>query len=252
MKSEGYIKGSPISLTVLDYGLFRVHSNGRVIGICGFLIRTDADEAILVDTGFPAKYAYDIAASSTEDRLGAFGEVLALTPENLPEAQLRKCGLAPGDVDLLVLTHSHIDHVGGINGFPQAPIMLSEPEHALERPLYWGAVRPMEWPPRKYLIVAEDTQIGPGLRVMVTPGHVPGQLSLLVELPETGAVLLTSDAISRPAEIDEGFSGAPDPEAARASAARLMALAEEKDAFIIYGHHPEQWGTLRKAPAYFA
>lgn len=252
MKTTSYINGSPEKLTVLDYGLFRVHSNGRVIGICGFLIRTDADEAILVDTGFPAKYAYDIAASSAEDRLGEFGEVLELTPENLPAAQLKKCGLAPGDIDLLILTHSHIDHIGGIADFPQAPILLSKPEHALERPLYWGAVRPMEWPPRKYFVVEEDTQIGPGLWVLATPGHVPGQLSLLVELPETGAVLLTSDAISRPAEIDEGFNGAPDPQTARASAARLMALAQEKDAFIIYGHHPEQWATLRKAPEYFA
>lgn len=248
MKPDSYIKGWPTKLTVLDYGLFRVHSNGRIIGICGFLIRTDADEKILVDTGFPTKYAYDIATSSAEDDLGDFGEVLDCTPANLPEAQLAKCSVTPDDIDLLILTHSHIDHVGGIADFPQAPILLSQAEHALEKPLYWGAVQPMDWPDRRYLVIDEDTQIGPGLTVMLTPGHAPGQISLLVELPETGPVLLTSDAISRPAEMDEGFVGAPDPDAARQSAARLMALAKERDAFIIYGHWPEQWSDLRKAP----
>jgi N-acyl homoserine lactone hydrolase len=87
--------------------------------------------------------------------------------------------------------------------------------------------------------------------VLLTPGHAPGQLSLLVELPRTGTVILTGDAISRPAEIDEGFDTAPDPATALRSARRLMRLASERDAFVIYGHGPEQWPTLRKAPAFY-
>ena len=70
----------------------------------------------------------------------------------------------------------------------------------------------------------------------------------MVDLPTMGAVLLTSDAISRPAEVDEKFDTAPNPELACASAARLLALAAAVDAFIIYGHCPQQWTTLKKAP----
>lgn len=249
MKTDSYIKGRPISLTVLDYGLFKVHANGRVIGICGFVIRTDRDETVLVDTGFPAKYAHDIAASAAEDRLGTFGEVLALTPENLPAAQLARMGLAPKDIDLLVITHTHIDHVGGIADFPDAPIVIAAAERALERPLYWGAVRPLAWPERTYVTIDADAALAPGLTLLLSPGHAPGQLALLVELPETGPVLVTGDAISRPAEVEEGFADAADPASARASAARLLRIAEERQAFIIYGHSPEQWGDLLKAPA---
>ena len=83
---------------------------------------------------------------------------------------------------------------------------------------------------------------------LLAPGHAPGQLAFLLELPETGPVLLACDAISRPAEIEEGFADAADPPAARASAARLMRLAREAGAFVIYGHAPEQWADLRKAP----
>ena len=51
MKTVSYVKGTPTQLHVLDFGLFQVHANGRIIGICGFLIHTSAGEKILVDTG---------------------------------------------------------------------------------------------------------------------------------------------------------------------------------------------------------
>jgi N-acyl homoserine lactone hydrolase len=246
--TDHLLNGHPDSLTILDYGLFRVHSNGRVIGICGFLITTDAGERVLVDSGFPAKYARDIAAASAEDRLGDFGEVLECTPQNLPEAQLARCGVATGDITLVIQTHPHIDHVGGLADFPQAPMVISATERALPRPLYWGAVQPLAWPDRDYVVIDGDHEIGPGFQVLQAPGHAPGQLAILLDLPRTGAVLLTSDAISRPAEIDEGFEGSSDPAQARASAARLLDLAREREAFVIWGHSPEQWPTLRKAP----
>ncbi|ETX28101.1 N-acyl homoserine lactonase family protein [Roseivivax isoporae] len=252
MKSVSYVKSAPRTLSVLDYGLFKVHSNGRIIGICGFLIRTTADETILIDTGFPRKYAYDITTSSAEDRLGEFGEVLELGERNLPDAQLALSGVAAADIDLLIMTHTHIDHVGGIADFPGTPILMSRAERALDRPLYWGAVRPIDWPDREYRLIDEDTEIGPGLRVLHVPGHAPGQLAIEVDLPETGTVLITGDAISRPSEIDEGFAGSWDAEQAAANAGRLMRRAEARDAFVIYGHAPEQWPTLRKAPEVYS
>lgn len=248
MKPETWVKGRPVSLAVLDYGLFRVHANGRIIGISGFVIRTDAGETILIDTGFPAKYAEDAVAATAEDHLGAFGEVLSLTPDNLPGPQLALLGLTADDIDLLIITHTHIDHIGGMADFPRAPMVIAAAERALPRPLYWSGAQPMAWPACDYRLVHGDMDLGPGLHLMLVPGHAPGQLALLVDLPQTGPVLLTSDAISRPAEMDEAFAGSWDAPAACDSAARLMALAKARDAFVIYGHWPEQWPDLRKAP----
>jgi len=73
-------------------------------------------------------------------------------------------------------------------------------------------------------------------------------MSLLVTLPQTGPVLLTADAISRPAETAEGFAGAWSEDLARRSGNRLLALARETGALVIYGHCPDQWPDLRKAP----
>ena len=250
MQAEGFVKGRPVSLAILDYGLFRVHSNGRTIGICGFLIRTDANENILVDTGFPEKYAVSSEDASQEDRLYEFGEVLECTVENLPRSQLAKLGLTPDDITLQICTHTHIDHIGALDGFPDAPILISARERELPRPLYWGEIQPVDWPNRDYILVESDVEIGPGLRVLQAPGHAPGQIALCVQLPSE-PVLLTSDAISRPSEIDEKFVGSWDVAAAIHSADKLMKLAEEQEAFMIYGHCPAQWPKLKKAPAVY-
>lgn len=251
MQAEGFVKGRPSNLAILDYGLFKVHSNGRIIGISGFAIRTDAGEVILVDTGFPAKYAFDKHAAAVEDQLGEFGEVLECGPTNRPQAQLAKLGVEPSDVTLQICTHTHVDHIGGLSDFPDVPILVSATERALPRPIYWGDVQPIEWPEQDYLVVDNDVEIGPGLKILMAPGHSPGQIALIVDLPSR-PVLLTSDAISRPAEINEKFVGSWDENAAIASAARLMDLASERDAFVIYGHCPEQWPHLKKAPSRYS
>lgn len=248
MKDLALLRGRPKRLAVLDYGLFRVHSGPRDIGLCGFLVSTDAGEHVLIDSGLPAKYASDPAGATEEDGLGSFGAVLAISPENLPAAQLARLGVAPGDVSLFVTTHTHIDHIGGLHDFPQAPMVISAAERALPKPLYWSGGQPWDWPERAYVVVEGDARLGPGVELWQAPGHAPGQVALTVELPETGPVLLASDAISRPEEIAERFDTAWRPEAAIASAERLMRIAEERGAFVIYGHGPEQWGTLRKAP----
>lgn len=245
-------QNSVAQLYILDFGLFQVHSNGRVIGIQGYLIKTHAGENILVDTGFPAKYAEDVQSASEEDQLGDFGQVLSLTPENLLVAQLAHCGLQTSDVDTLILTHTHIDHVGGIGDFPGVHLVISQLERKLPKPLYWNGNSPLEWPVNvQYHLIDGETTLRPGLVLLPTPGHSPGHLSLLVTLRQTGPVLLTADAISRPSEPEEGFEGSWDPIQAQASADMLLARAKRVNAMIIYGHDPMQWPMLPKAPKFF-
>ncbi|MGC1503850.1 MAG: N-acyl homoserine lactonase family protein [Sulfitobacter sp.] len=251
MSTSFTLTGNPRRLSVLDYGLFEVHAGPRTIGICGFIIETDAEEVVLIDTGFPAKYAADAKTATAEDELGSFGRVLSVTPDNLPAAQLAKLGLSKSDVTLMIQSHTHIDHVGDMAGYPQAPILISAAERALPRPLYWSGKQTMEWPDRNYVLISEDTTLGAGFEVLHCPGHAPGQLAFLVQLPQTGWVLLTSDAISRASEIGEKFAGSWDVDQAIFQGDRLMALAAQRDALVIYGHSPEQWPGLKKAPDWF-
>jgi N-acyl homoserine lactone hydrolase len=62
-------------------------------------------------------------------------------------------------------------------------------------------------------------------------------------------VLLAGDAISREHEVQTGVNGgAADVEQARESARRLLEIARDEEALLVYGHDPEQRRTLRFAP----
>ena len=243
---------APLTLALLDFGTFRVKADGRVIPIRGYVVTTRSGRVVLVDTGFPPAYREDPDGAAQRDGVDSFGELIEIGPESSPAAQLGLLGLGLADVTDVVLTHSDIDHVGALAELPGVPVHIGRAERALPRPRYFGDTPSFGWPDAQFLLVDGDTELLPGLTLLATPGHSPGHLSLLIELPDTGPVVLAIDAISRPAELVSGDNGgAWDLNAARTSAARLVALAAELQALLVYGHDPEQRRTLPSAPHVF-
>lgn len=221
----------------LDLGTFDVGPGKRLIPITGWLLTTLAGRRLLIDTGFPPAYAADERAAALADGLDSFGRLANFRPEQTITGALALHGLAPADISHLLLSHSHIDHVGGLPLFAQAQIILSAAEHSLPRPLYFGAAQPMAWPEARYRPLSRSTQICDGLRAIATPGHTPGHLSFLVRTPQA-ATLLAIDAINRLSEPAEGYSDAADPLTAARSGRRLLALARREGATLIPGHEP--------------
>ena len=241
------LPGRLIRLTILDLGLFEVRGGERLIGIPAYLMETDHGARILFDTGFPPAYASDPGIAA-RDGLLSFGKLIDFGPDQTAAGALARLGLRPRDIDLVILSHGHIDHVGSLPLFTHAPIVMTHTERADPAPAYFGTARPMAWPEATYRLIDTDTPICDGLTLIPTPGHTPGHLSAILDLPETGRVILAADAINRASEPSEGFADAIDPVAAKASADRLVALG----GFLIWGHDPAQWQTLRKAPASYA
>ena len=175
-------------------------------------------------------------------------------PEDDVVQRLAELGIAPGDVDLLISTHFDFDHCGRHDAFAGTGITsLVQREHldaARDDPRFDSAL--WDIPGIAYTAVDGDLELESGLRLIASSGHAIGHQSVYVETTE-GPVLLAIDAISIAEQITmKRFpSTTPDPEAARRSRDKLVALASETGAFLLMGHDAPQWATLPKSPAPF-
>lgn len=87
------------------------------------------------------------------------------------------------------------------------------------------------------------------METILTPGHTPGHESVLVRLPDTGNMVICGDAVYVQANHDhENWLGQADPAIARASALKLLDIAEREDAVLLYGHDADQSARYPRAP----
>ncbi len=99
-------------------------------------------------------------------------------------------GLRPDDVDLVVLTHAHLDHAGACVDLP-APVAVHERETRAPHWLLVGGL--LEALPLE-LLSGDGGELAPGVAWARTPGHCPGHISLCVTTTE-GSVVVCGDTI---------------------------------------------------------
>jgi glyoxylase-like metal-dependent hydrolase (beta-lactamase superfamily II) len=133
------------------------------------------------------------------------------------EMQLAKAGVKPEEVDIVVLTHLHWDHVGNVTKFPNAEFIVSEEElkFALNPlpPLYVAyealqlGMQPffMKVIEKIRTVDMKEKEIVEGVRVIPLPGHTPGSIGLVVET-EKGPYVIAGDAVFLYANLE----GAPE------------------------------------------
>ena len=136
------------------------------------------------------------------------------------EARLRAAGFAPESVDLVILTHLHADHVGWntraeggswVPTFPNARHLVSRTEwdywagvdmEEARRQMFRDSVHPVREAGLFDVVEVADegTAVAPGIRLLPTPGHTPGQVA--VELSSRGErALVTGDSIHHPVQM---------------------------------------------------
>jgi N-acyl homoserine lactone hydrolase len=230
----------------LDYG--SIEYEDELIGLRGYLVQTHAGDHVLVDTGWEPRHVEDASARKELDAVFASGgRRLHVGPDNLVKGQLHKIGLLPADVTTVVVTHGGVDRVGGLDAFQHARVVVSQ--NARAQPTRAPA---MAWPERDYSVVRGDVVLWPGVDLLATPGHAPGHLSVLVRLGRTGSVVLAIHALASKAELAQGVGeGASDQASWKASAEKLVRIAHEQEALMVYGYGSAAETAVRAAPEYY-
>jgi glyoxylase-like metal-dependent hydrolase (beta-lactamase superfamily II) len=130
-------------------------------------------------------------------------------------------GISPEDIDIVLITHAHPDHIGGNitsegkSAFPNARYFMWEDEW-----YFWTSERAelelddhmavplniarMNLPTiRGQLeLIDQETEIMPGVSVIEAPGHTPGHMALTVNSRDEGLLIL-SDTILHPIHIEQ-------------------------------------------------
>jgi glyoxylase-like metal-dependent hydrolase (beta-lactamase superfamily II) len=166
-------------------------------------------------------------------------------------AQVEELGLKPADVKFMAVSHTHPDHIGNVELFPQAMLFVQKAEYDWPTPLGVGRFK-AEHPVTK--LEGDKDVFGDGsVTIISTPGHTPGHQSLLVKLPKTGAIVLSGDAVHFKDNWDNRRvpEGNTNKEQTAASMQKIADVLAKEKAQLWINHDKAQRDTLKLSPAYY-
>lgn len=237
----------------------------------GLLVK-HRDGNVLLDGGNSTRFFEEVEVYEGEDRLFMEAIVGMLAPQMpLPDA-LRMSGVLPGDLDMFLASHVHVDHVGGLVDLPDVPVLLPASElSVVERgltetlfevvPAHARRIAPLAQPlvfdgPAYAGFAASADVLGDGSVVVVPlPGHTPGSIGTFITVGDT-RVFHVGDAVSTLAQLEADTGKMfpmnrtdADAEAALATVHVLNDLAAaDPDLRIIPAHDRAAWSDVFAQP----
>ena len=207
------------------------------------LLRTNEGNVVF-DTGL-----HPVHVERPDATFGAqSGLKVMMEKEDAIVARLAALGVKPDDVAIVVNSHLHFDHAGNNGAFPRATFVVQAAHLAFAKGkpnfpgIYWDIAE------LRYLPVTGRTRVATGVEVVPTPGHAPGHQSLVVDLAQSGRVVLTGDAAFTRENIERGEIPAMDQVAAKESLALIRSLAGGDLTRTFTSHDADNWATWRHAP----
>jgi N-acyl homoserine lactone hydrolase len=235
-----------------------------VAPVPAFLIRHPSAGAILVDTGLHPSIASD--PRQNFGSLGArFGKPALKTGEDVP-SQLRKRGLDPSEIPIVVMTHLHMDHSSAISEFPKSTFVVSEAEWRFASGSGGSAQNGYRRSHFDYAFEYRSVDFnradvnsyagfgrtfdlfGDGsIRLAFTPGHSAGHMSVIAHLAERDFVI-GGDAVYMAGQLDGSDPLPPRPQDAHNMRRSLQELRlfqrQYPDSVVTPGHDPDFYARI--------
>ena len=232
------------------------------------LLRDPASEGnVLFDTGNNDKIITD------PELLGPVhpGAQPGAPPDVAIDAQLRKINLTPDDIKYVAVGHMHLDHGGNVCKFPNATLLVQKDEmrNAWPEPGTAGPYIPGD-------VACLRNDLGPGASQQVQddqldgdmdvfgdhsvvikrwPGHTPGSQMVVVRLPKTGTVVLTSDNVYFAENVTKNLlpsiGSVYDPVGMLDAYAWVKRVHDAEGGDIIYAHDPDVYKAHKHSPEYY-
>jgi N-acyl homoserine lactone hydrolase len=178
--------------------------------------------------------------------------------------RLEQLNVRPEDIKFVVASHLHLDHAGCLEMFTNATIIVHEDElngtlqsyarNQKEGAYIWADIdawikNNLQWQTIKRN--EDNIQLADGIKVLnFGSGHAWGMIGLHIQMPETGGIILASDAvytadsfgppIKPPGIIYDSLGYA-------ASVEKIRRLAKETNSQVWFGHDSNQFNNFRKS-----
>lgn len=242
--------GAPSTATQVPVGFFVIrHPKGNV------LFDTGNNDRIITDPSY----------------WGAFIQGLnpVRTPDVAIDAQLQKIGLRPDDIKYVVVGHMHLDHGGNVGKFTKSTLVVQKdeiknafwPEPGTSGPYIPGDFMMLRNDPgaplaNRYSMIQlnGDLDLFNDQSVVVKRwvGHTPGSQMMIVRLPKTGTVILTSDNVYFAENVTKNLlpdvSLAYDPSGIMNAYQWIREMQARENAQFFTAHDPDAWKAMKKAP----
>jgi N-acyl homoserine lactone hydrolase len=201
---------------------------------------------LLWDTGVP-----DAIASMPKGQAPADPRAIYWHRPKTLASQLEELGVEPAQIKYLGISHTHPDHIGNVEQFPQSMLLVQKAEYDWPTPSGAGRFKPE--PPVTTREGDSDVFGDGSVKIIATPGHTPGHQSLLVKLPKTGAIVLTGDAVHFKDNWDNRRVPSInfDKDKTLASMQRIADVLAKEKAQLWINHDKAQTDTLKHGPEFY-
>ena len=135
------------------------------IALLFFVIRADG-RVFLVDVGCDTMPGFELIEHES------------------PVRTLARAGILPEEIDGIILTHAHSDHIDGLRYYPHARVYLHENERE--------EAAPYLLPTQTVICFSDLTELAPGVRIRPICGHTAGSSVVELDAPD-GLLVLCGD-----------------------------------------------------------